>query len=197
MAAPRGPSHAQLHARGGLLAAEAPRGRDRPASVPRARRRHRDRRVPHGLRHVGRVLPEGGGDPRGGRAGRPGIPRGSPPNWKRLHTNSVQERTNREIKRSSRVVQAFPSTASLMRLVGADICEQDEMCQESRYFSEAKMGELFDEGPTRGIDGTVDWRGWRRRPEDDRIGHRACGQDRGGIGYQSCSRFQDAGPTCF
>lgn len=37
------------------------------------------------------------------------------------------------------------------------MCEQDEMWQESRYFSEAKMGELYDEGRTRGIDGTVDW----------------------------------------
>ena len=27
----------------------------------------------------------------------------------------------------------------------------------SRYFSEAKMNELYDEGRTRGIDGTVDW----------------------------------------
>ena len=33
--------------------------------------------------------------------------------------------------------------------------------------------------------------------EDDRISPRACGQDRGGIGHQPCSRFQDAGPTRF
>lgn len=39
----------------------------------------------------------------------------------------------------------------------AVMCEQDEMWQESRYFSEAKMGELYDENRTRGIDGTVDW----------------------------------------
>lgn len=54
------------------------------------------------------------------------------------------------------MVQALPSTASLVRLAGAVMCEQDEMWQESRYFSEAKMGELYDEGRTRGIDGTVD-----------------------------------------
>lgn len=54
-------------------------------------------------------------------------------------------------------MQAFPSTASLARLAGAVMCEQDEMWQESRYFSEAKMGALYDEGRTRGIDGTVDW----------------------------------------
>lgn len=80
-----------------------------------------------------------------------------PSHWKRLRTNNVQERTNREIKRRSRVVQAFPSTASLVRLAGAVMCEQDETWQESRYFSEAKMRELYDEGRTRGIDGTVDW----------------------------------------
>ena len=80
-----------------------------------------------------------------------------PSHWKRLRTNNVQERTNREIKRSSRVVQAFPSTASLVRLAGAVMCEQDETWQESRYFSEAKMRELYDEGRTRGLDGTVDW----------------------------------------
>lgn len=39
----------------------------------------------------------------------------------------------------------------------AVMCEQDEMWQESRYFSKAKMGELYDENRTRGIDGTVDW----------------------------------------
>lgn len=65
----------RLHARGGLLAAEAPRGQDRLAGVPRARRHHRDRHVPRGARHAGGVPPEGCGDPRGGRAGRPGIPR--------------------------------------------------------------------------------------------------------------------------
>lgn len=80
-----------------------------------------------------------------------------PSHWKRLRTNNVQERTNREIKRRSRVVQAFPSTASLARLAGAVMCEQDEAWQESRYFSEAKMRELYDEGRTRGLDGTVDW----------------------------------------
>lgn len=65
----------RLHARGGLLAAEAPRGQDRLAGVPRARRRHRDGDVPRGVRHAGGVLTEGGGGARGGRAERPGLPR--------------------------------------------------------------------------------------------------------------------------
>ena len=70
--------------------------------------------------------------------------------WKRLRTNNVQERTNREIKRRSKVVQVFPSTKALERLVGAVMCDQDEEWQASRYFSEKKMSELYDE---------------RRRPE--------------------------------
>ena len=81
-----------------------------------------------------------------------------PAHWKRLRTNNVQERTNREIKCRSRVEQVFPSTGSLVCLAGAVMCEQDEVWQESRYFSEARMNELYDEGCRRGIDGPVDWK---------------------------------------
>ena len=80
-----------------------------------------------------------------------------PPHRRRLRTSNVQERTDREIKRRSRVVQVFPSTGSLVRLAGAVMCEQDEMRQESRCFSEAKMNELYDERRAHGIDGPVDW----------------------------------------
>ena len=66
--------------------------------------------------------------------------------WKRLRTNNVQERTNREIKRRSRVVQVFPSVASLERLAGAAMCDQDEAWSEARYFSEKVMSELYDDG---------------------------------------------------
>ena len=68
-----------------------------------------------------------------------------PSHWKRLRTNNVQERTNREIKRRSRSVQVFPSVASLERLVGAVMCDQDEAWSEARYFSERVMSELYDE----------------------------------------------------
>ena len=77
--------------------------------------------------------------------------------WRKIRTNNVQERTNREIKRRSRVVQVFPSTGSLVRLAGAVMCEQVEIWQESRYFSEVRMNELYDDGRTRGIDGPVEW----------------------------------------
>ncbi len=72
-----------------------------------------------------------------------------PSHWKRLRTNNVQERANREIKRRSRVVQVFPSVASLVRLAGAVMCEQDEAWSQSRYFSEARMRELCAEGAPR------------------------------------------------
>ena len=68
-----------------------------------------------------------------------------PSHWKRLRTNNVQERANREIKRRSRVVQVFPSEESLERLVGAVMCEQDEIWSESRYFALDRMQELYDE----------------------------------------------------
>ncbi len=77
-----------------------------------------------------------------------------PSHWKRQRTDDVQERTNREIKRRSRVVQVFPSTASL---VGLAACASRTRCGRSPGTSEAKMGELYDEGRARRIDGTVDW----------------------------------------
>ena len=65
--------------------------------------------------------------------------------WKRLRTNNVQERANREIKRRSRVVQVFPSAASLELLAGAVMCDMDEEWQQARHSSEKVMGELCDE----------------------------------------------------
>ena len=67
-----------------------------------------------------------------------------PSHWKRLRTNNVQERSNREIKRRSRVVQVFPSVKSLERLAGAVMCDQDEAWSDARYFSAARMAELYD-----------------------------------------------------
>ena len=54
-------------------------------------------------------------------------------------------------------MQVFPPAGSLVQLAGAVMCEQDEIWRESRYFSEERMNELYDEGRARGIDGTVDW----------------------------------------
>ena len=157
VAALRSPPHERLHARGRLLAAQALRGQDRLAGVPRARRRHRGRHVPCSVRHAGGVLPEGGAVLEEAERDALAYIDFPPSHCKCLRTNNVQERTNLEIKRRSRIVQMFPSTGSLVRPAGTVMCEQDEIWQESRYFSEAKMGELYDEGGTRGVDGTVGW----------------------------------------
>ena len=76
----------------------------------------------------------------------------------------MQERTNREIKRRSRVVQVFPSTGSPVRLAGAVMCEQDEIWQESRHFSEARMSELYGDGALGKSMVPSSGRGLRRRP---------------------------------
>lgn len=67
-----------------------------------------------------------------------------PARWKRLRTNNVEERANRERKRRSCVVQVFPSERSLEHLVGAVLCEQDEQWSASRCFAYDKMQELYD-----------------------------------------------------
>lgn len=77
LAAMRRAPDARLHARGRLLAAEAPRGAHRLLGLPRQGRRHRRGHVPRGMRDAGGVLPEGGKGARGGGARRarvPGLP---------------------------------------------------------------------------------------------------------------------------
>ena len=48
------------------------------------------------------------------------------------------EERYREIKHESRAVQMSTSTASLVRLTGVVMCEQDEIWQESGVFFEAR-----------------------------------------------------------
>ena len=75
-----------------------------------------------------------------------------------MRTNNVQERTNREIKRRSRVVQVFPSKKSLIRFVGAALAEIDEQWAERRWFSESSMLEIMEKAkpvPPATYDGTA------------------------------------------
>lgn len=149
---------ARLHARGQLLAAEAPRGPHPLVGLPRRGRRHRRGHVPRSVRDAG-----GGCWPRAARALEEAEPDAldylnfPPSHRKRLRTNNVQERANREIKRRSRVVQVFPSESSLLRLVGAVMCDQAETWSSSRYFSERKMAELHDAALRKGASGCHDW----------------------------------------
>lgn len=51
----------------------------------------------------------------------------------------------------------FPSEGSLLRLVGAVMCDQAETWSGSRYFSERKMAEMHDAALRKGASGRHDW----------------------------------------
>lgn len=67
-----------------------------------------------------------------------------PSHWKRLRTNNVQERANRELKRRSRVVQVFPSRKLLIRMMGAVFAEMDEDWAGLRWFNDESMGRAVE-----------------------------------------------------
>lgn len=62
---------------------------------------------------------------------------------RRLRTNNVQERPNRELKRRSRVVQVFPSRRSLIRMLGAVFSEMDEDWATRRWFTEESIAQAM------------------------------------------------------
>jgi len=60
--------------------------------------------------------------------------------WKRLASNNLMERLNREIRRRTDVVQVFPDEGALLRLTGALLIEADtEWAVGRRYFSADSM----------------------------------------------------------
>lgn len=69
---------------------------------------------------------------------------------RRLRTNNVQERANRELKRRSRVVQVFPSRKSLIRMLGAVFAEMDEDWASRRWFTEESIAQASALTSTRG-----------------------------------------------
>ena len=64
----------------------------------------------------------------------------------KLHSTNPLERLNGEIKRRTEVVGIFPNEASIRRLVGAILLEQnDEWCvQRSRYMTRETLSEMVD-----------------------------------------------------
>lgn len=60
----------------------------------------------------------------------------------RVRTNNVQERANREIKRRTDSVQVFPSTASMIRLVGAVLADMNEEWAVRRFMDASGMRDL-------------------------------------------------------
>lgn len=79
---------------------------------------------------------------------------------RRLRTNNVQERANRELKRRSRVVQVFPSRRSLIRMLGAVFSEMDEDWEARRWFSEESIAQALASAapaaPSRAYEGTAE-----------------------------------------
>ena len=61
---------------------------------------------------------------------------------KKIRTDNVQERANREIKRRTDVVQCFPSKDSPLRMVGAVLCEENVRWSGMRMFSEDSIAEV-------------------------------------------------------
>ena len=66
--------------------------------------------------------------------------------WQKIWSNNPIERLNREIKRRADVVQVFPDSESVTRLIGSVLLEQHEEWQygERRYLSQASLRHLTD-----------------------------------------------------
>ena len=66
--------------------------------------------------------------------------------WTKIWSNNPIERLNREIKRRADVVQVFPDSESVTRLIGSVLLEQHEEGQygERRYLSQTSLRHLTD-----------------------------------------------------
>ncbi|MBX5476888.1 MAG: IS256 family transposase [Clostridia bacterium] len=63
--------------------------------------------------------------------------------WRQIHSTNPLERLHKEIKRRAHVVGIFPNRASVLRLMGAVLMEQnDEWATGRRYFSAESMAEI-------------------------------------------------------
>ena len=58
---------------------------------------------------------------------------------KRLRTTNGVERLNEEIRRRERVIRIFPNEASVIRLMGTLLMEQDEKWQTGRKYFDMEL----------------------------------------------------------
>ena len=65
--------------------------------------------------------------------------------WTRIYSTNILERLNKEVKRRIKVVEIFPDSPSVFRLVGSLLAEaDDEWLIRRRYFSKESMRELYE-----------------------------------------------------
>ena len=64
--------------------------------------------------------------------------------YKGLRTNNIQERDNLEIKRRTKVISAFPSTESMLKLAGAVMMDEHEKWAMVRNINQASMSQLLN-----------------------------------------------------
>ena len=65
--------------------------------------------------------------------------------WTRIYSTNILERLNKEVKRRTKVVEIFPDTSSVFRLVGTLLAEADDEWQICRrYFSNESMSQLYE-----------------------------------------------------
>lgn len=66
--------------------------------------------------------------------------------WPKLHSTNPIERLNKEVKRRANVVGIFPNEASIRRLVGAILLEQnDEWQLQHRYMTPETMAGMAED----------------------------------------------------
>ncbi len=69
----------------------------------------------------------------------------------KLHSTNTLERLYKEVKRRANVVGIFPNEASILRLIGAVLMEQNEEWQlQHRYMPQHTMAEVVGEPPQDG-----------------------------------------------